>query len=263
MAERALIYRQRLLTRLTHWVWAVSLFFLLLTGLQIFNAHPTLHLGQEAGWQYDNAILDIGARQEGERLRGVTRVFGWELDTTGVLGVQGETVQAFPSALTIPSQRSLATGRVIHFFFAWVLGVTLLVWLGASLFNGHLRQVIPGWRDLAGLPRDIWAHLRLRFSHGAAYNPLQKLTYAGVLFGLFPLIILTGLSMSPAFNALAPWTLDLFGGRQTARTLHFAAMLGLAGFFVVHILMVLVAGPLNELRSIVTGWYRVGPEERP
>jgi len=261
MPKGPLIYRQRLITRITHWVWAVSLFFLLLTGLQIFNAFPSLHWGKKAGMDYDNAVLQIGAVQDGDALRGVTRIGGAQFDTTGVLGVSGGEVRAFPSALTIPSKTSLATGRVIHFFFAWVLVATLLIWGIASAINGHLWQLIPTLADLRSLPRDIADHARLRFHHTARYNVLQKLAYAGVLFGLFPLIILTGLTMSPGFNAIAPWTLDLFGGRQSARTLHFAAMLGLVGFFGVHIAMILAAGPFNELRSIVTGWYRIDTQK--
>jgi thiosulfate reductase cytochrome b subunit len=256
MRQGPLIYRQRLITRITHWAWAVSLFFLMLTGLQIFNAHPTLHIGKEAGFEYDNAILTILARQDGETLRGVTRVFGAEFDTTGVLGVSGGEVRAFPAALTIPSYQSLATGRVIHFFFAWVLVGTLALWLVASVLNGHLRQLVPTWADLRTLPRDIADHARLRFHHTARYGVLQKLAYASVLFVALPLMILTGLSMSPGFNAAAPWLLDLFQGRQTARTIHFLTMLALLGFFAVHMAMILLAGPLNEMRSILTGWYR-------
>jgi thiosulfate reductase cytochrome b subunit len=110
----ALIYRQSIWTRITHWIWAISLFFLMLTGLQIFNAHPALYIGQESGFEYDNAILRIGARQAGDQVQGFTQVFGTEFDTTGVLGVSGDQVQAFPPALTIPSNRSLAMGRVIR-----------------------------------------------------------------------------------------------------------------------------------------------------
>ncbi len=80
-----------------------------------------------------------------------------------------------------------------------------------------------------------------------------------VLFIALPLMIATGLTMSPSLNATFPWMLDLFGGRQTARALHFAIMLALVAFFVVHMLMILAAGPLNELRSIITGWYRTSP----
>ncbi len=259
--EGQLVYRQRIWTRATHWIWAVSLFFLLLTGLQIFNAHPTLHVGLEAGFEYDNAILDIGARQDGDAVVGYTRVFGTEFDTTGWLGWSGDEARAIPAALTIPSYRSLAAGRVVHFFFAWLLVGTLAVWLVASALNGHLRQLVPSLSDLRALPRDIADHARLRFHHTRDYNVLQKLAYAGVLFVALPLMILTGLSMSPGFNAAAPWLLDVFGGRQTARTIHFIVMLALVAFFVVHMLMILAAGPLNELRSIITGWYRVDADK--
>jgi len=256
MPHGPLVYRQRLLTRITHWVWAVSLFFLLLTGLQIFNAFPSLHIGAESGFDYDNAILKIAAREVDGELQGVTQVFGTSFDTTGVLGVSNGEARAFPAALTIPSTTSLATGRVIHFFFAWVLVITLVVWLVASALNGHLRQLVPTWADLRALPRDMADNARLRFHHTRDYGVLQKLAYASVLFVALPLMILTGLSMSPGFNAAAPWLLDLFQGHQTARTVHFLTMLALIGFFAVHVAMILLAGPLNEMRSILTGWYR-------
>lgn len=261
MPEGPLVYRQRLATRITHWVWAISLFFLMLTGLQIFNAHPSLHIGKEAGFQYDNTIFEIGARQDGEDLRGVTRVFGTEFDTTGILGLSGGEVRAIPAALTIPSYQSLATGRVIHFFFAWALVGTLTLWLIAAALNGHLRQLIPTLTDLRALPRDIADHARFRIHHRAEYSVLQKLAYASVIFVALPLMILTGLSMSPGFNAAAPWLLDLFQGRQTARTIHFLTMLALVGFFAVHMAMILLAGPRNEMRSILTGWYRTDGEK--
>jgi thiosulfate reductase cytochrome b subunit len=170
-------------------------------------------------------------------------------------------VRAFPAWATIPSNQALATGRVIHFFFAWVLVFTLAVWAVASLLNGHARELVPTGQDLRDLPRDIVDHARLRMHHTRRYNVLQKLAYASVLFVLLPLMILTGLTMSPSFNATAPWLLDVFGGRQTARTIHFVVMVLLVGFFVVHMLMILLAGPLNELRSIITGWYRIDGEK--
>lgn len=256
MPRGPLVYRQRLITRFTHWLWAISLFFLMLTGLQIFNAFPSLHIGRESGFDYANAIFEIGAVEDGSGLRGVTRVLGARFDTTGLLGVSDGEVRAFPAALTIPSKTSLATGRVIHFFFAWVLVGTLTLWLVASALNGHLRQLIPTRSDLRALPRDIADHARLRFRHTGDYGVLQKLAYASVLFLAFPVMILTGLAMSPGFNAAAPWLLDLFGGRQTARTIHFLTMLALVGFFAAHMAMILLAGPLNEMRSILTGWYR-------
>lgn len=262
---RPLIYRQSIWTRLTHWVWAICLFFLLLSGLQIFNAHPALYIGNQSGFEFDNAVLQMGAVNTPEGPEGRTMVLGHTFNTSGVFGMSGPadnpSFRGFPSALTIPSFQDLATGRVVHFFFAWLLVGTLLVWLVASLANGHIRRdLLPKGRDIRALPRDIADHARLRFHHTRSYNVLQKLAYCGVFFVLFPLIILTGLSMSPGFNAAAPWLLDIFGGRQTARTIHFVTMSLFVLFFVVHILMVVLAGPFNELRSMSTGWYRADPE---
>jgi thiosulfate reductase cytochrome b subunit len=229
-----LIRRQKLATRVTHWIWAITMFFLLLSGFQIFNAHPALYLGDQSGVDFDNTILAF---------------------------------DGFPSWLTIPSGRDLATGRIVHFFFAWVLVVTWAAWLAASIGNRHLRKdLLPTRKDARALAQDVRDHLRLRLVHGVRYSPLQKLAYAGVLFVLFPLIVLTGLSMSPGMNAVLPWLPEMFGGRQTARSIHFAVMVLLVLFFVVHIMMILLAGPLNEMRSIITGRYRLSPriaEENP
>ncbi|HEV7276716.1 MAG TPA: cytochrome b/b6 domain-containing protein [Devosiaceae bacterium] len=260
-----LVYRQSIFTRVTHWVWAVALFFLLLSGLQIFNAHPTLYIGEESGFAYDNAVLSMRAENTPEGPRGFTTVFGQKFDTTGVFAMSGPEARpqfrGFPAWATIPSFQDLATGRVVHLFFAWVFAGTLAVWLVASLANGHLwRDLVVKPRDLRDLPKDLFNHLRFRFRHGRTYTPLQKLSYASVLFVLFPLIILTGLTMSPGLNASWPWLLDLFGGRQTARTIHFLVMVLLVLFFLVHVLMVVLAGPINELRSMITGYYRTRPE---
>ena len=263
-----LVYRQSVWTRVTHWTWAICLFFLLLSGLQIFNAHPALYIGQQSGFEFDNSVLRIGAVNTPEGPRGQTTVFGRTFDTTGVLGMSG-TAEApqyvgFPAAVTIPSFRDLATGRVVHFFFGWLLVAVLFVWFLASFINGHLRRdILPGSADISGLPRDAMDHARFRFHHGRRYSPLQKISYFSVFFILFPLIVLTGLTMSPGMDAAFPWLLDLFGGRQTARTIHFGVMTLLVLFFVIHIIMVLLAGPLNELRSMVTGWYRASPDTPP
>jgi len=267
-AKGPLIYRQSGWTRLTHWFWAVSLFFLLLSGLQIFNALPQLYIGKESGFAYDNTIFQIGAERTPEGNRGFTQVFGFKFDTTGVLGLSGPPnnmrARAFPSWATITSYYDLGTARVVHFFFAWLLGGTLLIWLLAGLFNGHIRRdlVLRG-RDFRNLPRDIIDHARLKFHHVREYNTLQKMAYGGVMFVLLPLMILTGFAMSPSMNAVIPFLTDAFGGRQTARTIHFIVMLLLIGFFLVHMLMILAAGPINELRSIITGWYRTDPPHEP
>lgn len=258
------VYRQTRWTRLTHWIWALSLFFLLLSGLQIFNAHPALYIGKQSGFAFSNDVLVIGAEDSATGPVGYTTILGNRFNTTGVLGLSGSTAnpsaRAFPAWATIPSGQDLATGRVVHFFFAWILSGTLLVWLVASLLNGHLRRdLAPGVDDLRRLPTDIADHARLRFHHSRDYNTLQKLAYGGVLFVLLPLMIVTGLAMSPSMNAAVPFLADLFGGRQTARTIHFVTMVLLVGFFIIHMLMILAAGPINELRSIVTGWYRTDP----
>jgi thiosulfate reductase cytochrome b subunit len=226
-----LIKRQKLSTRITHWVWAVCLFFLLLSGLQIFNAHPALYIGDQSGFGFNNAILEI---------------------------------EGFPGWATLPSTQDLATGRVIHFFFAWIFVATLLIWLIASLRNRHLRKdLLPNSKDVKNFGSDVRDHLKFKLVHTVRYSPLQKLAYGGVLFVLFPLIILTGLTMSPGMNAVLPWLLEVFGGRQTARSIHFITMALLVGFFVVHMAMIVVAGPLNEIRSIITGRYRLTAKTKP
>lgn len=264
--KAALVYRQLLWTRITHWIWAVALFFLLLSGLQIFNAHPTLYIGKQSGFGYDNEVLALGAEDTPEGPVGYARILGARFNTTGVLGLSrldGEEVaRGFPGWATIPSYQDLATGRVVHFFFAWVLVITLLGWLIGSLINGHLRRdIAPRTADLRNLPRDIADHAKFKFHHRRNYNTLQKFAYGGVLFLVLPLIILTGLAMSPTMDAVFPFLTEILGGRQTARTIHFIMMLLLVGFFIIHILMIVLAGPLNELRSIITGWYRVDPPE--
>lgn len=262
--ERVLIYRQSAWTRLTHWLWAISLFFLLLSGLQIFNSHPALYLGKQSGFQFDNSVLVIGAENTAGGPAGFTTIFGHKFDTTGVLGLSSRDgrveARAFPAWATIPSYHDLATGRVVHFFFAWLLAGTLIIWFAASLVNGHLwRDILPKRSDAGNFLGDLRAHLRLRFHHAREYNTLQKLSYAGVMLILLPLMIVTGLTMSPGINAAMPWMVDIFGGRQTARTIHFLVMVLLVLFFIVHIVMILAAGPLNELRSIITGWYLTDP----
>lgn len=271
-AKGPLIYRQSIWTRITHWVWVVCLFFLLLSGFQIFNAHPILYIGQESGFEYDNRVLSIlPIQREDGSFAGRTTVFGRSFDTSGVLGFSGTQerpqFRAFPNWITIPSYQDLATGRVVHLFFGWILVGTMFVWFVASLINGHLRRdIVPKGGDFKALPGEIADHARFRFHKRAGYNPLQKLSYAFILLVVLPLVVLTGLSMSPGMNAAWPWLIEIFGGRQTARTIHFGAMVVLVLFFIVHVLMVVLAGPVNELRSMITGWYRTDPpseEEKP
>jgi thiosulfate reductase cytochrome b subunit len=113
---------------------------------------------------------------------------------------------------------------------------------------------------------DIWNHIRLRAPRGEAdrrYNVLQKLSYLTVVFVLLPAIVLSGLTMSPAVTAAAPILFDLFGGRQSARTIHFLAANLILLFVLVHVVQVLLAGVINRMRSMITGRYTIKPERAP
>lgn len=269
--RKILIHRHSLAVRLTHWVNVLCLTFLLLSGLQIFMAHPALYWGQY-GANNDPSVLSIGAEQDGNALRGVTRVGGLSFTTTGVLGVSNvdgvQRARSFPDWLTLPSYRDLATGRRWHFFFAWLLVINGLVYLLYGLFAGHFRRdLLPEGRELtpSHLGHEIADHARLRFPKGEAarrYNSLQKLAYLAVIFVLLPLMVATGLTMSPGMDAALPWLVDVFGGRQSARTLHFVAATLLVAFVIVHLAMVVLSGPFNNLRSMITGRYAITPEDQ-
>ncbi len=223
------VYRHRLVTRLWHWVNALAVFIMIGSGLMIFNAHPRLYWGQY-GANWDHAWLEL---------------------------------PRFPGWATLPSYYSLSGARHWHLFFALVLGFGLLIYMVLSLLNRHFV------RDLrirpAGLgPRHLWAdfkaHLALRFHDPAdprAYNIFQKLSYAGVVFVLLPVLILSCLALSPNMDAAWPWLIDVFGGRQSARSVHFIAMALTTLFILVHLTLVLLAGPIDEVRSMITGWWRV------
>ena len=262
--ETTTVRRHSLTVRLTHWVSAVCLYLLLLSGLQIFNAHPSLYWGQQS--QFDAPFLSLdGEVGDDGQLQGVTTVFGHKFDTTGWLGVSGDgqgglTRRGFPSWLTIPSTGWLAMGRRWHFFFAWVLVLTGLIYTVHALWRRHIRRdLLPTRADWRGIGRSIIDHALLRHPKGEAaarYNVLQKISYLGVIFGLAPLMIVTGLAMSPRMDTLLGWFLTLVGGRQSARSLHFLATLALVGFVAIHLFEVAVTGLLNNLRSMITGRFR-------
>jgi thiosulfate reductase cytochrome b subunit len=252
------------LLRVTHWLNVVCFTILLMSGLQIFDAHPALYVGDTS--DFDHPAMSIAARQTESGLVGETVILGHSFDTTGVLGLSNEDGQisqrAFPSWTTIPGYLDLATGRRWHFFFAWLLvlnGLTYLAWgCGSRHFD---KDLLPSRAELGHIGREISEHLRLRFPRGQAakrYNVLQQLAYLAVVFILFPLMILTGLTMSPGVDTAAPQLLTLFDGRQTARLIHFLAATGLVLFVIVHLVMVVLSGVWNNVRSMITGWYDLG-----
>ena len=173
--------------------------------------------------------------------------------------------RGFPSWITLPSYRDLATGRRWHFFFAWAFVLNGLAYLAYSLWSGHVRRdLVPSRPQLRNIGHDIVEHIRLRFPKGEEakrYNVLQKLAYLAVIFVLLPLVVLTGLTMSPGIDAAFPFLVDVFGGRQSARTIHFLCATGIVLFVIVHVGMVLVSGVWNNMRSMITGRYRIEPAE--
>jgi len=267
--QKVLVRRHSLVVRISHWINAISLCLLLLSGLQIFNAHPDLYFGQQS--HFDRPWLRLGAYQGGGSLHGVTVVGGYVFDTTGFLGASRDhgalVSRGFPPWLTIPSVRFLALGRRWHFFFAWVFAINLALYLGSAVIGGHLkRDLAPTWGQLkpSHVLHEIWAHMRLRFPKGEAakhYNVLQKGAYLGVVLLLLPVMILTGMTMSPSLDANFPWLLDLFGGRQSARSIHFITASLLVLFFLVHMVMVVLSGTWNNVRSMITGRYAIVPDK--
>lgn len=227
-------YRHRLPTRVWHWINAVAVFVLLMSGLMILNAHPRLYWGQY-GANFDHAWVNLGSRP-------------------------------FPGWATIPSNYNLAAARIWHLAFAWLLVIGLVAFLLASLWNRHVQRDLaprPGELALRHIWQDIKHHARLQFPTGDAalrYNILQKISYVAVIFVFLPLMVLTGLAMSPAMDAAWPWLVDMFGGRQSARSVHFIVAASLLGFIAVHLVMVLLAGPVNEIWSMISGRFRIPPE---
>lgn len=231
---RRIAYRHRLPTRIWHWVNAITVFVMIMSGLMILNAHPRLYWGQY-GANFDHAWIDFGQRP-------------------------------FPGWATIPSTYNLAAARIWHLAFAWVLVIGLVAFLLTSLWNRHVQRDLALTADEIA-PRHVWQdikdHARLHFPTGDAalrYNVLQKVSYVSVIFVFLPLMILTGLTMSPSMGAAWPWLLDLFGGRQSARSIHFIVAALIVGFIIVHLVMVVLAGPLNEIWSMISGRFRVPPE---
>ena len=267
-----LYFRHTLPVRLMHWTNVVALTILLMSGLQIFNAHPSLYWAGKSSYTGAPPVLEIGARQGDEAgWVGTTRAFGHEFVTTGVLGVSKNAdgqlaARAFPWWATIPDNPWLSMARAWHFFFAWVLLINGLVYVGYSVQSRHLaRDLAPDRNDWRSIGASIRDHLRFRHPTGEAarrYNVLQKFAYLAVIFVLLPLIILMGIAMSPWMNSAFPGWVDLFGGRQAARTLHFVAAWLLVGFVLIHVFEVIVSGLWNHLRSMITGRYRIRTEER-
>ena len=264
------VMRHHWLVRVTHWLNAIAIIVLLMTGLNIFGAHPRLYWGDAGSAdQRERLWLETGASPPWRNPTGWIEIAGTRFHTTGLIGVSktpaGTTnFVAFPHWATLPAMRDLVTARTWHFFFAWVIILNGLAWLLYGLFSGRIaREILPTRAQLrpAHLWHDITKHLKLRFPKGEAarsYEVLQRLAYAGVTLLLIPTVILTGMAMSPGLNAAFPFLDWMWGGRQSARSVHFIAMSGIAGFLLLHLALVVLAGPIRGISAMITGRMTIG-----
>lgn len=247
--------RYTLTVRLSHWIWAVAFAVLVSSGLQIFNAAPYLDASDASSPAH--RVLSIDSPQDGI---GTTTIFGHTFTTSGWLGwgddgMGGQTGRAFPGWITIPSYQDLADGRRWHFFFAWVAVLCWLFWIASSAIDGNLRKMLLSRSDLLKLwpMQAYYLHLRREPPPYGEYNPLQKAAYTLVGFVIAPLVVLTGLALSPGIDAIAHPLTVVFGGRQFARLWHFAGMLLLVGFFLVHVFQVATQGFVKYMKAMIAG----------
>jgi thiosulfate reductase cytochrome b subunit len=223
--------RHSLMVRITHWLTALAFSALLITGLEIVVSHPRFYWGEVGNVNTEPLFqLPIPASRS--------------LVPTGF-------------AYTLPDQNGWS--RSLHFQSAWVLVVTGLLYVGVGLFRGHFRhELLPTRSELSGkrLMVSIIEHLRFKrpgLDQAWSYNVLQRLAYLLIIFVAFPLIIWTGLAMSPSFVSAFPATVNVLGGQQSARTLHFFLTWALVLFLLVHVFMVILAGFWSRVRAMISG----------
>jgi thiosulfate reductase cytochrome b subunit len=227
----ARVSRHTLLVRVTHWLTVVSFLALLVTGIEIVISHPRFYWGETGNVNMRPLfVIPIPASRE-----------------------------SVPTGYNYVMPDANGWGRYLHFQSAWVLVITGFLYVGVSLLNGHFRRnLVPVPADRA--PRAWFARLAKYLRRTPAgtdeafsYNVLQRIAYLGVIFVLFPLIVWTGLALSPSFDSAFPWAVNIFGGRQSARTLHFFLTIALVVFFAVHLLMIALAGFWTRTRAMITG----------
>ena len=233
--------------RVSHWILAVSVLTLAFSGFEILMVHPRLYWGK-VGNDLTPALIELPISRNYKH-------GGWAPPVTLVPGASPIVTRVRTYAIFNQN----GWGRSLHFLAAWFLMVTGLIYIVASVGSGHLwRHLVPHARELA--PRSLWqdvsTHLRLPMTPargGPPYGPLQKLSYAVVVLIALPLMLLTGLAMSPAVTAAYPGLLDLFGGSQSARTIHFFGFVALVLFLIVHVTMVALTGVKRQMRAMTFG----------
>jgi thiosulfate reductase cytochrome b subunit len=232
--------------RLTHWLGAASVLTLAFTGYVILMAHPRLYWG-ETGNDLTPTLIELPVSRNYKH-------GGWEVHT-----------RAFPDGgAAVSAVRTYdilnwnGWARSLHFLAAWCFVFSGLAYLIGALAGGHLRRnLLPRPHELAAhsLWSDVRAHLRgvAPARGGPPYNLLQKLSYSFVLLVALPLMIITGMAMSPAINAAYPVLAGIFGGTQSARTVHFLTFAALVLFVIVHVLMVVLSGFRRQMRAMTLG----------
>jgi thiosulfate reductase cytochrome b subunit len=223
--------RHSAVVRVTHWITTLAFLALLLSGVEILISHPRFYWG-EAGNVLTPALFQLPIPASRST---VPTGYGYVL----------------------PDQNGWS--RYLHFQSAWVAVLTGLFYVAFGFFHGHFRQnLLPARADLSGrgLSIVIAQHLRLRKAgeeEARSYNVLQRLTYLVVIFLLFPLVIWTGLAMSPAIAAMFPAAVSILGGQQSARTIHFFVTVLLVLFLLVHVVMVGLSGFGKRVRAMISG----------
>jgi thiosulfate reductase cytochrome b subunit len=233
--------------RISHWIVAVSVLTLAFTGVVILMAHPRLYWGS-VGNDLTPALLELPIRRN-------YRHGGWEQRTP--FFAQANSPVSAVRTYDILNENSW--GRSLHFLAAWFFVVTGAAYVLAGILTGHFRRhLVPGARELA--PRLLWqdliGHLRLQIQPargGPPYGLLQKCAYCGVVFFALPMMIVTGLAMSPAITAAYPFLSGIFGGSQSARTIHFFLFVALILFLVIHVLMVILSGFKRQITAMTLG----------
>ena len=224
-------YRHPPLVRISHWLNVIAVVVLIMSGLNILAAHPQLYWGLRS--TFDDPWVAFGT---------------------------------IPSWVMLPQGRNLAEARHWHFFFAWVFVINGLIYLAYGFVTRRFgRRLWPTGADLKGFWPSVKEHARFHFpkdDEARTYNVIQKLTYVTMILVVLPMMLITGLSMSPGFNAIGGILLDLMGGRQSARTLHFISAALIVGFIVIHVGLVIWTGLYNNMRAMITGWFVIEPSSR-
>ena len=237
----------RLWVRLTHWLISISVIVLIYSGITILMAHPRLYWGN-VGNDLIQPLFEIPI--------GPNSHHGAWSPSTPFFTSPHSPVTA--SRLIEPWNEN-SWARSLHFLTAWFFLIGLLAYLTIGIVTGHAQRNL--WPRQAELGRrnlwlDVKAHARLPMpavDPSPPYAILQKLTYALVVLVVLPLMFLTGITMSPAIAADYPILLDVFGGTQSARTIHFFTFAFVALFLLIHLAMILLTGPLRQLRGMIVG----------